>query len=132
MAWQPIGAQAARPSSVAPIQDQRRRTPQQNRLYWGVVIPRLANALGETPQAVHEFLKVEFNPEILVVGKRELRRPKSTATLDPEGFTEYLERVRRWAAAELGLDLMRAPVDGAAAVASTSSGRARQLSPEAC
>lgn len=81
-----------------------RRSTEQNRYYFGVVVPLIGKAIGEADmEAVHEMLKAEFNYEILVIGDREMRKPKSTAKLETVEFSEYMEKVRMWAAKFLEL-----------------------------
>jgi hypothetical protein len=70
----------------------------------GVVVPLIAKAIGEQDhEAVHDMLKAEFNYEILVIGDKEMRKPKSTAKMETVEFSEYMEKVRMWAAKFLEL-----------------------------
>lgn len=81
-----------------------RRSSEQNRYYFGVVVPAIAKKIGEPDlEAVHEMLKAEFNYEMLVIGDREMRKPKSTAKLETMEFAQYMEKVRMWAAQFLEL-----------------------------
>jgi hypothetical protein len=81
-----------------------RRSDPQNRYYWGIVVPMVGEAIGESDaEAVHDMLKVELNYEILVVGDKEIRVPKSTAKLDTMEFKQYVERVQRWGSEFLSL-----------------------------
>lgn len=80
------------------------RSLNQNNYYWGVVVPMVGEAIGETDiEAVHEVLKLEHNYYIAKVGDREIRVPQSTAELSTDEFESYLERVRRWASEFLNL-----------------------------
>lgn len=74
------------------------RTADQNRYYWGVVIPTLAEHCGYTREDMHEAVKAvclshRTDEGVLVVG--------STGTLSVEAFGAYLERVCAWAWTEL-------------------------------
>lgn len=81
-----------------------RRSSEQNRYYHGVVVPSIGEAIGEPDlESVHEMLKAEFNYEILVIGEKEMRKPKSTAKLETVEFSQYMEKVRMWAARFLNL-----------------------------
>lgn len=81
-----------------------RRSTEQNRYYFGVVVPLIGKAIGEEDnETVHEMLKAEFNYEILVIGDREMRKPKSTAKLETKEFSDFMEKVRMWAAKFLEL-----------------------------
>jgi hypothetical protein len=74
------------------------RSLNQNAYYWGVVIPMIGNAMGETDiEAVHEVIKHEHHYYIATVGKSELHVPLSTADLSTLEFEQFLEKVRRWA-----------------------------------
>lgn len=80
----------------------KRRTDNQNSYYWGVVIRTIANDCGyrsdEELAAIHAELKKKFLPRY---GK--LAITQSTTTLNTADFTEYIEKVRAWAATELGI-----------------------------
>lgn len=67
------------------------RSHAQNRYYQGVVVPLLAEQTGYEQPEMHEVLKAEFLPY----------GHASTATLTTAEFTEYVERICRWAAEKL-------------------------------
>lgn len=90
------------------IVERSTRTLAQNRYLWGIVYAAIADHTGNTPEVVHEFCKDTFNPvhfsytakngqliDELVGG--------STASLAKDAFSEYTEKVRGWAAADLGI-----------------------------
>lgn len=82
----------------------KNRTLPQNNYYWGVVVPMVGDAIGESDlEAIHEVLKREHNYYIKPVGKQEIRVPMSTADLNTAEFEEYLEKIRRWASEWLSL-----------------------------
>jgi hypothetical protein len=79
------------------------RSLNQNAYYWAVVVPLIADAMGEDDaETTHEVLKYECNYEMRAIGKggerREIRYPLSTADLDTLAFEAYCERCRRFAA----------------------------------
>ena len=81
-----------------PVRHRKNRSPNQNRFYWGVVIPLIGQAMGEDdPEAIHGMLKHEHNYYMATIGGNEIRVPMSTADLNTVDFEAYLERVRRWA-----------------------------------
>ena len=83
----------------APKRHKKNRSPNQNRFYWGVVIPMIAERMGETdPESVHGVLKNELNYYMATIGDKDIRVPQSTAELNTADFEAYLERVRQWAA----------------------------------
>jgi hypothetical protein len=82
------------------------RSLSQNAYYWGVVIPLLAEHIGDDTEAVHralgnEFLQRHIEVETQASWKR-LTTVRSTADLDTAEFTEYIEQCRRLGA-EMGV-----------------------------
>ena len=90
----------------------KRRSPEQNRYYWGVVITILAHSFKEwnpqlvlTPEDVHEWAKERFLPMITDLelfeletpeGKKEMKR--TTARLTTAQFMDYIALIQEWAA----------------------------------
>lgn len=77
----------------------KKRTNPQNRYYWGIVVPMLAENFGYTKDEMHEALKWLF-----------LRKPDadpptvgSTAKLQTKEFAAYIEQIQTWAATEHGI-----------------------------
>lgn len=88
----------------------KRRSSQQNRYYFGVVLAMLAECVGEDfdtreeREAFHEavamkFLRIADHP--VTKAPRRLRTPN----MDTGEFSRYVERIRRWAAEDFGLDI---------------------------
>lgn len=82
----------------------KKRTNDQNRYYWGVVVPILSNHFGhDNPEDMHEDLKLLFNPI-----ESKIRPGKkiggTTTKLSTKEFMSdddsYVERICRWAATE--------------------------------
>lgn len=77
----------------------KKRTDPQNRFYWGVVIPMLAEHFGYSKDEMHEALKWKFlqkpgaNPP--TVG--------STKKMDTVKFNAYIEQIQVWAAQEYSI-----------------------------
>lgn len=81
-----------------------RRSTEQNKYYFGVIVPAIGKAIGESDlEAVHDMLKAEFNHQIVAIGDKEMKVPKSTAKLETVEFSEYMEKVRTFAAQFLSL-----------------------------
>lgn len=78
------------------------RSLNQNSYYWGVVVQLIADHTGYEPEEAHEALKVKFlsDPK---ADKHGLLRIRSTTKLSTVEFNDYLNRVVRWAAQELGV-----------------------------
>lgn len=83
------------------------RSLQQNAFYWGVVMQLLSDHTGYTPDEMHEVCKAKFIPRHLAVSKGngeivgEFVLGGSTRSLNKNEFSEYVERVRQWAAEDL-------------------------------
>lgn len=76
-----------------------KRSNQQNKYYWGVVVNILGNHFGYDPEEMHEELKYLFNSiHSRIDPKREIG--SSTTKLSTEEFVDYTERICRWAAME--------------------------------
>lgn len=73
----------------------RRRSGNQNRYYWGVLLAALAEETGHTPDELHVALRRHYLPAS-VVGRLEIA--ESTTELEPAEFETYLERIRADAA----------------------------------
>ena len=91
----------------------RTRSNQQNRYYWGVIIPLVQSGLedvtGEmrSKNEVHEFLKFNFNyKEIVNQSTGEVyREPKTTTTNSTTDMEVYHEEIRRFAHEFLSVEI---------------------------
>ena len=77
------------------------RTNQANRYYWAVIVKVLSDELGYDPNEMHEVLKYIHNPHNIKIGESEMRIGGSTRLLDTGQFSDYCERIRKWALTEL-------------------------------
>lgn len=78
-----------------------KRSNQQNKYWWGVVIPLLAEHCGYSHDEMHEAIKAKFlGTEDM---SRGLLRIGSTTKLSTLEFAELTDRVIVWAAGELGV-----------------------------
>ena len=76
------------------------RSNGQNRWYYGVVLPMIAEATGDDEASVHEALLLKFASR-RTKGKDKrfsLMVPKRSRSMSTGEFSEYVEKVRRWAA----------------------------------
>lgn len=89
------------------------RTTQQNRYYWSCMIPAavkgLEDAWGESlsPEACHEFLKNRFLSRPIVnraTGEVVGQTVESSAFLDTQQFSQYLDQVRLFLAEYLHVE----------------------------
>jgi len=74
-----------------------RRTNPQNRYWWGVIVRMFAGVIPCTPEEAHEALKAELNSDLVVVGDRAIRVPRSTSDLNTAQFNELVEKAQRLA-----------------------------------
>lgn len=87
------------------------RSDQQNRWYWGVILPALAEHTGYTVDELHEYCKQRFNAKRLCivdgqgVVADEQTIGQSTAKLNKLTFGEYCEAIRQWAARDLEIEI---------------------------
>lgn len=81
-----------------PKRHRKDRSVNQNSYYWGIVVPMIGKAMGETDaESIHCVLKHEHNYYVASGDHGEIRVPLSTADLNTADFEAYLERIRRWA-----------------------------------
>lgn len=80
----------------------RRRSDDQNRYYRGVVLKMIADHCGyrgsDEIEGLHQEMRRKFLPK-----RGSLNIPVSTSTLNTIEFGEFIENIRRWAAADLML-----------------------------
>lgn len=85
----------------------KKRSNQENKYYWSVVVQMLSDELGYTPDEMHEAIKYQFLAEPKEVkiktGKKMLIFPGSTATLSTTDFETLMSKIRSWASMELGI-----------------------------
>jgi hypothetical protein len=94
---------------VSITRETSQRSDQQNRWYWGCVLALISEHTGYQPEELHDLFKVRFIPKhvALADGNGVVREEGviggSTARLDTIDFAAYCERVRQFAAEELGV-----------------------------
>lgn len=85
----------------------RKRTPDQNAWYWGVAVKMIAQETGHEPDEIHDALKHEFCPKVLI---GNLVAAQSTKRLDTIEFGDnMMEKVVRWAAETLHMVIPMPP-----------------------
>lgn len=79
----------------------KRRSDNQNRYYWAVIVKMLGDYFGYEGDEMHEALKMKF----LVISGGEGRPDtiKGTSKLTTIEFNEYIDKVIRWASQEFGV-----------------------------
>jgi hypothetical protein len=85
-----------------------KRTSQQNRYLWGVVYPLITKAISDyandkfEAEQIHDMMKAKFASKHL---DKDLIVTEQTSKMDTVRFTEYIEDIRRWSSAFLGLNI---------------------------
>lgn len=89
-----------------------KRSDNQNRYYWGVIIPIIHSELVNlghrlNSEEVHFFLKQKFNYKTVATKEGELigEIPQSTATLNKLEFMEYVDKIIQWSAEILNVTI---------------------------
>jgi hypothetical protein len=87
---------------VTVAKETRRRTNSQNAYLWGVIYKLISDYTGATPEELHIALKYHFGKKRFI---GNIVAPASTKAMDTIEMTEYIEKVRRWAAEELNINI---------------------------
>lgn len=66
------------------------RSNQENKYYWGVVLPIVADYMGDNVEAAHNALRMIF----LNDNSKKIDTIKSTSTLTVTEFEEYMSKIR--------------------------------------
>ena len=87
--------------------EDKSRSTQQNRYYWGVVLRVIGDELGYDPEELHDLFKsMSLKKHIDFEGKRyEIVR--STTSLTTDEMAEYIDKIIRWAS-EQGIEVPEA------------------------
>jgi len=84
-----------------------KRTNEQNKYYFGVVVPILADYFGhDSVESMHEDLKLEFNPVPSKIDPAKIIGGSTTKLSTEEFFSKedsYVNRICRWSAEKYGL-----------------------------
>lgn len=84
----------------------KQRSINQSNYYWGVVLKTIEEFTGQDSDDLHEFFKSCYSIEKVVnLAGNDFVVPQSTAKMNTLQFTEYIEKVRKWAAEELSLSI---------------------------
>ena len=80
----------------------KKRSNNQNRYYWGIVVDIISNYTGFTPEETHDILKHKFLAKQKTFKDMVFYVPASTATLTTAESEKYFSSIREWASIELG------------------------------
>ena len=76
-----------------------KRSQNQNKYYWGVVIKELVVKLNADNEEIHSAMKQLFLSTVIRLGTLEIPTVRSTASLNTEEMEEYMSKIRQWASA---------------------------------
>ena len=97
-----------RPWSVEIKPYRKKRSLSQNAMYWAEVnriVKAIADFTGYDNDEVHDLLKKKFlTPTVIEIGG-EVAERYTTTNLTTTGMSDYMERVRAFAATELGISM---------------------------
>lgn len=83
----------------------KNRTAAQNRLMWKW-LTCIGDDIGYTENEMYDIMVDKFLPdEFIEYAGKQVKKNKSTSRLNTKEFTVYLEKIDRFAAAELGIVL---------------------------
>lgn len=86
-------------------QIQKRRTIDQNRLYW-LWLKCLQDETGQDRDILHEYFKQKFlGSTVITLFNEKVQIPNTTTKMDTELFKRFLDRVQIFASMELGIEL---------------------------
>lgn len=105
-----------KPIKITVEQNKVKRSDQQNRYYWAVVLPyvrdgfiELGNNLqrnGESIMLIHKLMKSKFLDNGIAIadanGEVHMTEP-TTSTLNKEDFSEYVDRIKQWSTEYLNI-----------------------------
>ena len=94
---------------VLEVRQSRKRSNQQNRYYWGAMLPIVQQGMKELGVVVsieqtHELLKCRFLKSEYVTNDGEIIQTiRSTTELSPPEFNDYIESIQQWSAEPLNI-----------------------------
>jgi hypothetical protein len=79
----------------------RKRSLPQNSYYWSVVLGIISAETGHSVDELHEYFKAKFlgYSTAKILGEF-VGVPQSTTRLSTQEFSDYIERIRAWAAGD--------------------------------
>lgn len=97
-----------KPWDVSWVRHRSVRSNNQNNLYWAW-IEIISKETGNDRWATHEALKDMFCPQMPVIFGEETRMIRTTAKLQTEAMSEYIDKVQAFVTTELGIILPARP-----------------------
>lgn len=81
-------------------QEKSKRSLSQNSYMWGVVYEILSEHTGYTPDEIHAIMKFKF---LRIMDERNNEYVRSTTKLNTAEMESYLDKIKKWAAQDLGV-----------------------------
>lgn len=81
-----------------------KRSDQQNRWYWGVVLETIAQETENDKDQLHDVFKHKYLKTKIFIGKKEYESTRSTTALNKIEFGDYIERIRA-EVADIGISI---------------------------
>ena len=91
--------------NVAVGKYRKNRTDQSNRYLWGVCYKMIADETGYSIEDIHSLMKGMFLRKLVFIKNKKYDVIQSSATLDTNAFSEYIEKIKQFAATELSLNI---------------------------
>ena len=99
----------SRPWEVTWKRKTKRRTLNQNALYWkriSEIVSAVHDFTGQDADEIHDFFKAKYLPPRFVeIGGEVQQRPPTTTTLDTQEMSDYMEKIYAFVTQELGIFL---------------------------
>lgn len=96
---------------VLELRQSRKRSNQQNRYYWGAVLPIVQYGMQQVGvtmsiEQVHDLMKFKhLQTEYVTTDGEIINSIGSTTALNPIEFGDYIDRIREWALEYLNIDI---------------------------
>lgn len=85
------------------------RTGKQNKMYWGLVLNAIVQAVhestGQDKEDIHGYFKAKFLSKTMYINGKLVPSIRSSTKLTTSEFSRYIEQIRAEAATEFGIQI---------------------------
>lgn len=85
------------------------RSDKQNKMYWGLVLNAIVQAIhestGQDKDDIHGYFKAKFLSKTMYINGKLVPSIKSTTKLTTSEFSHYIEQIKAEAATEFGIQV---------------------------
>jgi hypothetical protein len=85
------------------------RSDKQNKMYWGLVLNAIVQAIhestGQDKDDIHGYFKAKFLSKTMYINGKLVPSIKSTTKLTTSEFSRYIEQIKAEAATEFGIQV---------------------------